>query len=533
MLNPADTAFAARLAGVLPEGSVRVPEARYLEEPRGRWEGKGGVLVLPRSTAEVQAVVRACAEARVGIVPWGGGTGLVGGQIMPDGPAPVILSLERMAAVRAVWPEENALEVEAGATLAAVQEAAEAAGRLFPLSLASEGTARIGGVLATNAGGIGVLRHGNARDLCLGVEAVLADGSLLGGLKRLRKDNTGYDLRHLLIGAEGTARIGGVLATNAGGIGVLRYGNARDLCLGVEAVLADGSLLGGLKRLRKDNTGYDLRHLLIGAEGTLGIITAAVLRMVPRPAVSVTAMLVVESPAAALRLLTLCQGRVPGMVSAFELIKRTGFEFLAEKMPEVGCPFPAAPDWCVLLELGLPSVFEAEEVMAGLYAEADEAGLVQDGVIAASEAQRQALWRIRESIPEANRLVGAVSSHDISLPLSAVPEFIPRADAALARIGAFRINCFGHLGDGNLHYNVFPVPGESRKDHEGSRDAIKTCVHDLVHEMGGSVSAEHGIGRLKVGDLERYGDPGKVAAMRAVKAALDPLGILNPGAVLR
>ena len=469
MLNPADTAFAARLAGLLPEGSVRVPEARYLEEPRGRWEGKGGVLVLPRSTAEVQAVVRACAEARVGIVPWGGGTGLVGGQIMADGPAPVILSLERMAAVRAVWPEENALEVEAGATLAAVQEAAEAAGRLFPLSLASEGTARIGGVLATNAGGIGVLRHGNA----------------------------------------------------------------RDLCLGVEAVLADGSVLGGLKRLRKDNTGYDLRHLLIGAEGTLGIITAAVLRMVPRPAVSVTAMLVVDSPSSALRLLTLCQSRVPGMVSAFELIKRTGFEFLAEKMPEVGCPFPAAPDWCVLLELGLPSVFEAEEVMAGLYAEADEAGLVQDGVIAASEAQRQGLWRIRESIPEANRLVGAVSSHDISLPLSAVPEFIPRADAALARIGAFRINCFGHLGDGNLHYNVFPVPGESRKDHEGSRDAIKTCVHDLVHAMGGSVSAEHGIGRLKVGDLERYGDPGKVAAMRAVKAALDPLGILNPGAVLR
>jgi FAD/FMN-containing dehydrogenase len=191
------------------------------------------------------------------------------------------------------------------------------------------------------------------------------------------------------------------------------------------------------------------------------------------------------------------------------------------------------PEWCVLLELGLPSVFEAEEVMAGLYAEADEVGLVQDGVIAASEAQRQGLWRIREAIPEANRLVGAVSSHDISLPLSAVPEFIPRADAALERIGDFRINCFGHLGDGNLHYNVFPLLGRSRKDHEAERDRIKACVHDLVHEMGGSVSAEHGIGRLKVGDLERYGDPGKLAAMRAVKAALDPMGILNPGAVLR
>ena len=468
MLNPADAAFAATLAALLPEGTVRAPEPRHLEEPRGRWRGQGGVLVLPRSVAEVQAVVRACAEARVGIVPWGGGTGLVGGQVMPDGPAPVILSLERMAAVRHVWPEENVLEVEAGATLAAVQEAAAGAGRLFPLSLASEGT----------------------------------------------------------------ARIGGVLATNAGGIGVLRYGNARDLCLGVEAVLADGSVMGGLKRLRKDNTGYDLRNLMIGAEGSLGIITAAVMRMVPRPAVQVTAMLVVENPAAALRLLTLCQNRVPGMVSAFELIKRTGFEFLAEKMPEVGCPFDAVPDWCVLLELGLPSVFEAEEVMAGLYAEADEAGLVQDGVIAASEAQRQGLWRIRESIPEANRLVGAVSSHDISLPLSEVPAFIGRADAALAAIGAFRINCFGHLGDGNLHYNVFPAPGRSRKDHEAERDRIKTCVHDLVHDMGGSVSAEHGVGRLKVGDLVKYGDPGRLAAMRAVKAALDPLGILNPGAVL-
>lgn len=469
MLNPADPAFAAHLASLLPEGAVRAPDPRYLEEPRERWEGTGGVLVLPRSTAEVQAVVRACAAARVGIVPWGGGTGLVGGQIMAQGPAPVILSLERMSRIRALWPEENALEVEAGATLQAVQEAAAGAGRLFPLSLASEGT----------------------------------------------------------------ARIGGVLATNAGGIGVLRYGNARDLCLGVEAVLADGTVMGGLKRLRKDNTGYDLRHLLIGSEGTLGIITAATLRMVPRPAVSVTALLVVQDPAAALRLLTLCQSRVPGMVSAFELIKKTGFDFLAEKMPEVANPFPVAPDWCVLLELGLPSVFEAEEVMAGLYAEADEAGLVQDGVIAASEAQRHALWRIRESIPEANRLVGAVSSHDISLPLSAVPDFIAAADAALAGLGAFRVNCFGHLGDGNLHYNVFPAPGRSRKDHDPQRDAVKTCVHDIVHGMGGSVSAEHGVGRLKVDDLERYGDPGKLAAMRAVKAALDPLGILNPGAVLR
>ncbi|MCZ8152112.1 MAG: FAD-binding oxidoreductase [Rhodobacteraceae bacterium] len=469
MLNPADAAFAETLAARLPEGTLRIPDARYLEEPRGRWTGQGGLLALPRSTAEVQTIVTACAEARVGIVPWGGGTGLVGGQIQPAGPAPVILSLERMDALRGIWPEENVLIVEAGMTLQGVQSAAEAAGRLFPLSLASEGSARIGGCLATNAGGIGVLRHGNA----------------------------------------------------------------RDLCLGVEAVLADGSVLAGLKRLRKDNTGYDLRHLLIGSEGTLGIITAAALRMVPRPAVEVTALLVVPDPAAALRLLTLAQSRLPGMISAFELIGKMGFDFLAETMPEVTCPFPVAPDWCVLLDLGLPSVFEAEAAMASLYAEAEDAGLVQDGVIAASEAQRAALWRIRETIPEANRRIGAVSSHDISLPLSAVPAFIPQADAALAQLGEFRINCFGHLGDGNLHYNVFPAPGRTRRDHEAQRDAIKACVHDLVHAMGGSVSAEHGVGRLKVGDLERYGDPAKLAAMRAVKTALDPLGILNPGAVLR
>ena len=469
MLNPADAAFAETLAARLPEGTLRAPDTAYLEEPRGRWQGQGGLLALPRSTAEVQTIVQTCAAARVGIVPWGGGTGLVGGQIMPQGPAPVILSLERMQALRGLWPDENALIVEAGMTLAGVQQAADAAGRMFPLSLASEGS----------------------------------------------------------------ARIGGCLATNAGGIGVLRYGNARDLCLGVEAVMADGSLLAGLKRLRKDNTGYDLRHLRIGSEGTLGIITAAALRMVPRPAVSVTALLVVPDPAAALRLLTLAQARLPGMISAFELIGKMGFDFLAETMPEVTCPFPTAPEWCVLLDLGLPSAFEAEAVMASLYAEADEAGLVQDGVIAASEAQRKALWRIRETIPEANRRIGAISSHDISLPLSAVPEFIPKAGAALARIGEFRINCFGHLGDGNLHYNVFPIPGRTRRDHEAQRDAIKACVHDIVHDMGGSVSAEHGVGRLKVGDLERYGDPAKLAAMRAVKAALDPLGILNPGAVLR
>jgi len=315
---------------------------------------------------------------------------------------------------------------------------------------------------------------------------------------------------------------------------VLRYGNARDLCLGLEAVLPDGSIFNGLKRLRKDNTGYDLRHLLIGAEGTLGVITAASLRLFPQPASVATALLVVPDPAAALDLLALSERHATGMVQAFEMMGRMGLQFLAEVMPDVKVPFDPAPDWTVLIELGLPEGFGgAEAALAGLLDRAMTAGLVLDGAVAASEAQRAGLWRIREALPEANRRIGAVSSHDISLPLGAVPEFIARAGLALAALGGWRINCFGHLGDGNLHYNVFPVAGRSRADHEAQRTAVKDCVHDLVDAMGGSVSAEHGIGRLKVGDLERYGDPGKLTAMRAIKAALDPLGIMNPGAVLR
>lgn len=468
MLNPADPAFLDRLGADLPPGTLRAPEARHLEEPRGRWQGIAGAVACPATVDEVARIVRACAAARVGIVPMGGGTGLVGGQIMAVGPAPLILSLERMTAIRAILPRENVLIAEAGAILADVQAAAEEAGRLFPLSLASEGS----------------------------------------------------------------CRIGGNLAANAGGLNVLRYGNARDLCLGLEAVLPDGSIWHGLKRLRKDNTGYDLRNLLIGAEGTLGIITAATLRLFPRPAGEGTAFFAVPSPAAALDLLALAQDRLGGLISGFELIARQGLEFLTETMPQVRQPFASPPDWMVLVDLGLPAGMDPSAALEDLFVRAAEAGLVTDGVIAQSQAQRAEFWTLRESLPAANRKIGAVSSHDISLPLSEIPAFIERAGPALARLGDWRINCFGHLGDGNLHYNVFPAPGRSRADHENSRDAIKTCVHDLVHDMGGSVSAEHGIGRLKVQDLETYGDPAKLAAMRAIKAALDPAGIMNPGAVL-
>ncbi len=467
MLNPVTPEFVTRLRAILPDAAFR-DAGGHLSEPRGRWQGQG-VVLAPAATEDVAAVVRACAENRIGIVPYSGGTGLVGGQIMPDGPPPVILSTERMTRVRAVYPSENVMVVDAGVILATVHAEAEAIGRMFPLSLASEGS----------------------------------------------------------------ARIGGLLSTNAGGVNVLRYGNARAQCLGLEVVLADGTVWNGLSRLRKDNTGYDLRDLMIGAEGTLGIITGAALRLMPRPAGVGAAMLAVPSPAAALALLALAGDQMGEGVSAFELIHRQGMDFLAEVGPEVKPPFADQPEWMVLIDVGLPRGLSPDAALEHLFETGVEAGLVTDGVIARSMAQRDAFWTIRESIPEANRRVGSVSSHDISLPLSRVPEFIEEGGRVIAAIGDFRINCFGHLGDGNLHYNVFPQPGRSRADHDNVRGAVKEAVHDLTHAMGGSVSAEHGIGRLKVGDLERYSDPAKLGMMRAIKSALDPLGILNPGAVLR
>jgi FAD/FMN-containing dehydrogenase len=336
----------------------------------------------------------------------------------------------------------------------------------------------------------------------------------------------------LSLASEGSARIGGLLATNAGGVNVLRYGNARALCLGVEVVRPDGTIWHGLSRLRKDNTGYDLRDLIIGAEGTLGVITAAALKLVPQPAGIGAAIMAVPSPKAALDLLALAGDHIGDGLSAFEIMHRQGPDFLVEVGPETRMPFENMPDWMVLIDVGLPKGLVPDEALTDLFAAALERDLVTDGVIAQSAAQRDAFWAVRENIPIANRLIGSVSSHDISVPISVVPDFVTAAEAALAKIGDFRINCFGHLGDGNLHYNVFPVPGRSRDDYEAERPKVKEVVHDLCHSFGGSVSAEHGIGRLKVGDLQKYGDPAKLAMMRAVKAALDPNGVMNPGAVL-
>ncbi|MEB8387505.1 FAD-binding oxidoreductase [Rhodobacteraceae bacterium KMM 6894] len=458
------------LTAALPPSALREVTPHYLEEPRARWSGQAAALVAPATVDEAAAAIRIASDLGVPVVPYGGGTGLVGGQISPEGPAPLVISLERMTAVRGLYPDENVIVVEAGAILSDVHDAADAVGRLFPLSIASKGS----------------------------------------------------------------ARIGGLLATNAGGVNVLRYGNARDLCLGLEAVLPDGSIWHGLKRLRKDNTGYDLRNLLIGSEGTLGLITAATLKLSPRPAGEGTALMVVDSPAAALRLLAMARDHMGEGVSAFEIMHRQGLEFLAATMPDVRLPFgDARPEWIVLIDVGLARGLAPSEALETLFVDAAEAGLVSDGLIAQSEGQREEFWTIRESIPEANRRIGALSSHDISVPLGTIADFITAGNAALARLGDFRINCFGHLGDGNLHYNVFPPEGQSRDDLIHHREDIKRTVHDLVNDFDGSVSAEHGIGRLKVDDLERYSDPAKLAAMRAIKAALDPRGIMNPGAVLR
>lgn len=469
MLNPVNDDVVARLAGCLPAHAMRPSDPHYSDDPRGRVVGQVGGVVAPHSVEEVAEVIRFANRERIGVVPYGGGTGLVRGQVAPDGPAPLILSLERMTKIRAIYPQESVLVAEAGAVLATVQDAAEEVGLLFPLSY----------------------------------------------------------------GAEGSARIGGALSVNSGGLNVLRYGTARELCLGLEAVLPDGSIWNGLKRLRKDNTGYDLRDLLMGAEGTLGVITAAVLRLYPRPARHATAMIAVADPHAALTLYGRLQEASGGTISAFEILSGAGLSFLEEEGFEHRAPFDEIPEWSILIELGTPEAIDPEAVVLSFFETALEEGLAYDGVIAQSETQSEALWRIREEIPLANKAVGAVGSHDISLPLSTIPEFMAATEAALGALGPLRINAFGHLGDGNLHYNIFPPRGEPAPEWRHLEPQVTRIVYDAVAERGGSFSAEHGVGRLKVSELERYGDATKLAAMRAIKTALDPNGIMNPGAVLR
>ena len=409
-------------------------------------------------------------EAGVAVVPQGGNTGLVGGQTPFESGHEIVLNLSRMNTVRAVDAANNTLTIEAGATLAQAQEAAAQVDRLFPLSLS----------------------------------------------------------------AEGTCQIGGNLATNAGGIHVLAYGNARALSLGLEVVLADGRVWNGLRGLRKDNTGYDLRDLFIGSEGTLGIITAAVLRLFPRPAEQAAAFVALERLEDVARLFEMTQGRAGASLTAFEFIPRIAMDFFAKHMPEVRDPLDAPHPWYVLMEVsGARPDGAAQALMETLLEDAFEAEIVSDGAVAASLAQAQAFWDMRERLSEVQKYEGGSVKCDVSVPVSRLPEFVERANAEVARIApGARPFPFGHFGDGNVHYNISQPVGMDKGEYLARWDEIAGAVYAIAVEMGGSISAEHGIGRMKRDLLPRVKDDTEMSMMRAIKAALDPNGILNPGKVV-
>ncbi len=458
--------------------------APFLVDWRGRYSGLALAVAQPDTTEDVAAVVRWCAAQRVPIVPQGGNTGLSGGGTPDASGTALLLSLARLNRVRAVDPVNNSLTVEAGCVLANVQQAARDAGRLFPLSL----------------------------------------------------------------GAQGSCTIGGNLATNAGGTQVLRYGNSRELCLGLEVVTASGEIWNGLRALRKDNTGYDLRDLYIGSEGTLGVITAATLKLFPLPAAQMTAFAAVSSPDDALRLLALAQQQLGAALTAFELISDFCIELVERHFPELRRPLAGHSPYYVLLESSdSDGEAQATERFEGLLGEAlagedapgrpTAAPCITDAVLASSLAQARSLWAIREHITMAQMAEGKNIKHDISVPISSIPAFLEQVDAELERrFPGVRVVNFGHLGDGNLHYNVSPpdwgTAGHPPTDLQALQPDINRVVHDAVIEFNGSISAEHGLGQLRRDEAARYKSPVEMALMRSVKQALDPLGIMNPGKVL-
>ena len=456
-------------AHVLTEGDLSAWEQDW----RRRVHGKALAVVRPASTQEVAAVVKACAAAGTPMVPQGGNTGLSVGSTPDTSGREVVLSLTRMNAVRALDPDNLTLTVEAGCILQNVQEAAERAGLLFPLSLASEGS----------------------------------------------------------------CTIGGNLAANAGGTQVVRYGNSRELCLGLEVVNAQGEVWSGLSGLRKDNTGYDLRNLLIGSEGTLGIITAATLKLYPRPAAQLTAWAAVPSMEQAVRLLALTHQHLGAGLTGFEVMGRFALQLVDKHMPQLRVPFIDQPDipWAVLLENSdSESEQHARERFEALLETAFEQGCVQDAVVAESITQAQQLWHIRENIPLAQAEEGLNIKHDISVPISRIPAFVEHTDALLAReIPGVRLVNFGHLGDGNLHYNVqAPAEGDPKAFLHEHEDHVNHLVYEAVAEFGGSFSSEHGVGALKTDKLARYQSPVALSMMHAIKQALDPQNLMNPGRVL-
>ena len=438
--------------------------APYVSDWRGRYVGAALCVVRPADTEEVAAVVRACAASNTPIVPQGGNTSLCGAATPDATGRAVVLSLSRLRHIRAVDAQNNTISVEAGCTLAEVQAAARAVDRLFPLALASEGT----------------------------------------------------------------CRIGGNLSTNAGGVQVLRYGNTRELTLGLEVVLPNGDIWDGLRGLRKDNTGYDLKQLFIGAEGTLGIITAAVLKLYPLPRRLTTCWLNVASPAAAVDLLNRAKTVFDAQLTAFELVSETALGLVLKNIPDSVRPGAVSP-WYVLAEFA-DAPTAAVEAWLGEMLEDER---IADAVLAQSETQAARLWALRENISEAQKIEGVSIKHDVAVPVSAIPEFLACADAALAAaFPGIRVVAFGHVGDGNLHYNLSQADAQENAAFLASQPAVNRIVHDTVDALNGSISAEHGIGQLKRDELAHYKSPVELALMRSIKQALDPQGLMNPGKIL-
>ena len=461
------TEFIRNIRQTFSDSIISDISSSYLFEPRGAYRNKSLHVLKPRSTKEVSECLKLASKYKIAVVPWSGGTGLVGGQIAPD-KYYVTLSMERMNKIKNFSPVNQSIEVEAGVILESIHEFVEKKNFTFPLSMASKGS-------------------------CC---------------------------------------IGGNLATNAGGIGVLKYGNARDLCLGLEVVLADGSVINDIKTLKKDNTGYDLKNLFIGSEGSLGIITRAVLRLYPTPSNKIVTFFGVQNFNSALETYLDISKRFGQFLQAFELISGVGLQFLEQTKMVQTVAQRNKLEWHILMELG----FNNSSVEQDLYETLDDLykkNIIFDVVIGDTESKAKKLWKIREDIPEANRKIGAITSHDISLPLENMESFINKSLFEIKEINSLlRVNCFGHMGDGNLHFNIFPPQKKSNSSYISLKPKLTEIINNNCKNLGGSFSAEHGVGRLKVKDLKQYCDPGKFHVMCQLKKAMDPLAILNPGVIL-
>ena len=471
---PVSTEVIARLIAVVgPGGFLQGPEdtAPYSRSWRGNWVGKTPLVLRPKTVEDMAAIVRICAETGTSIVPQGGNTGLTYGGQPGQGMNEVVVSTVRMNAIRGIDLLNDTITVEAGVVLQDIQRTAAEQNRLFPLSL----------------------------------------------------------------GAEGTCQIGGNLSTNAGGIQVLRYGNARNLVLGLEVVLPDGRIWNGLRGLRKDNTGYDLKHLFVGAEGTLGIITAAVLKLFPKPSESQSAFVAVASADASVELLGHMRARLGESVTSFELMSRATIDLVLTGVPGTTDPMSDIHPWYVLTEVtGQGEPGSLAEPLATTLEAAVESGIADDAVLASSGEQAKRLWKMREDLPFGAQAAGGAIPHDVSVPLSRLPEFIRRADAALlAAYPTVRFCCFGHVGDGNLHYNPVRPIDWTYDQFAAERERVNKIVHDIVVDLGGSISAEHGIGLLRLDENLRYKSAIEIEMMQAVKRAFDPSNIMNPGKVVR